>query len=138
MSKDYSKFFDQISEANQREEVLHKNSKVLIVDSLNTFLRSFVAIHHMNTQGNHIGGLTGFLKSIGSVIRHVEPTRVILVFDGVGGSTNKRYLYPEYKANRTHSSSGCISASSSAVFTVVSLVSFLSHIANSCRAVTVI
>ena len=100
MSKDYSKFFDQISEANQREEVLHKNSKVLIVDSLNTFLRSFVAIHHMNTQGNHIGGLTGFLKSIGSVIRHVEPTRVILVFDGVGGSTNKRYLYPEYKANR--------------------------------------
>ncbi len=38
------------------------------------------AIHHLNPQGNHIGGLTGFLKSVGSVIRHVEPTRVILVF----------------------------------------------------------
>ena len=98
MSKNYSKFFDQIE--NSKNETLHKNSKVLIVDSLNTFLRSFVAIHHLNPQGNHIGGLTGYLKSIGSVIRHTEPTRVILVFDGVGGSTNKRYLYPEYKTNR--------------------------------------
>ena len=35
-----------------------------------------------------------------SVIKQLEPTRVILVFDGVGGSTNKRYLYPDYKANR--------------------------------------
>lgn len=57
-------------------------------------------IHHLNPQGNHIGGLTGYLKSIGHAIRLIEPTRVILVFDGHGGSTNKRYLYPEYKANR--------------------------------------
>lgn len=98
MAKDYSKFFEAIQE--DKKEALHKNSRVLIVDSLNTFLRSFVAIHHLNPQGNHIGGLTGFLKSIGAVIRQLEPTRVILVFDGVGGSTNKRYLYPEYKANR--------------------------------------
>jgi DNA polymerase-1 len=79
---------------------LHKNSKVLIVDSLNTFLRSFTAISHINPSGAHIGGLGGFLKSIGAVIRQLHPTRVILVFDGQGGSTNKRYLYPDYKANR--------------------------------------
>lgn len=79
---------------------LHKNSRVLIVDSLNTFLRSFTAISHINPSGAHIGGLGGFLKSIGAVIRQLQPTRVILVFDGQGGSTNKRYLYPDYKANR--------------------------------------
>jgi len=79
---------------------LHRNSRVLIVDSLNTFLRNFVAVHHLNPSGAHIGGLGGFLKSIGAAIRDLEPTRVILVFDGHGGSTNKRYLYPEYKANR--------------------------------------
>lgn len=79
---------------------LHKNSHVLLVDSLNTFLRSFAAIHHINPSGTHIGGLAGYLKSVGSVIKHLEPTRVVLVFDGQGGSTNKRYLYPEYKANR--------------------------------------
>jgi len=95
---DYKKMFETIE--SQKDEVVYKNSKVLIVDSLNTFLRSFVAIHHINPSGNHIGGLAGFLKSIGSVIRQLEPTRVVLVFDGQGGSTNKRYLYPEYKTNR--------------------------------------
>lgn len=95
---DYKKLFAEME--SQKPEDLHKNSRVLIVDSLNTFLRSFVAIHHVNPSGNHIGGLGGFLKSVGAVIKQLQPTRVILVFDGVGGSTNKRYLYPEYKANR--------------------------------------
>ena len=94
----YRKMFEEMEA--QPEVVLHKNSKVLIVDSLNTFLRSFAAIQHLNPSGAHIGGLAGYLKSVGSVIKHLEPTRVVLVFDGQGGSTNKRYLYPEYKANR--------------------------------------
>ena len=85
---------------NQKPLELHKNSKVLIVDSLNTFLRNFAAIGHINPSGSHLGGLAGFLKSIGSAIKQLQPTRVVLVFDGQGGSTNKRYLYPEYKANR--------------------------------------
>jgi DNA polymerase-1 len=76
------------------------NDRVLIIDSLNTFIRSFAVIKHLNKNLEHIGGLTGFLKSVGYAINLVRPTRVILVFDGKGGSTNKRYLYPEYKANR--------------------------------------
>lgn len=95
---DYRKMFEQMEK--QPEVKLHKNSRILIVDSLNTFLRNFAAINHINPAGNHVGGLGGFLKSIGSVIKQLQPTRVILVFDGQGGSTNKRYLYPEYKANR--------------------------------------
>ena len=98
MNKDLQKLFNNLKDTKQ--ESLHRDSKVLIVDSLNTFLRSFVMIHHLNPQGNHIGGLTGYLKSVGHAVRLIEPTRVILVFDGHGGSTNKRYLYPEYKANR--------------------------------------
>lgn len=57
-------------------------------------------INHMNPSGAHIGGLTGYLKSIGFAIRHIKPTRVILVFDGTGSTTNKKNLYPEYKAHR--------------------------------------
>jgi DNA polymerase-1 len=98
MNKDFRKILDSLKEA--KEEPRHRNGHVLLVDSLNTFLRSFVTVHHLNPQGNHIGGLTGFLKSVGHAIRLIDPTRVILVFDGHGGSTNKRYLYPEYKANR--------------------------------------
>lgn len=98
MNKQYQAIFDNLKESKQ--ETLHLHSRVLLVDSLNTFLRSFVMIKHLNAHGHHIGGLTGFLKSVGSVIRTIKPTRVILVFDGLGGSTAKRNLYPEYKANR--------------------------------------
>jgi len=83
-----------------KEEPLHLNSKVLLIDSMNTFLRSFAMINHMNPSGAHIGGLTGFLKSIGFAIRHIKPTRVILVFDGTGSTTNKKNLFSEYKAHR--------------------------------------
>ena len=83
MNKDFRKILDSLKEA--KEEPRHRNGHVLLVDSLNTFLRSFVTVHHLNPQGNHIGGLTGFLKSVGNAIRLIDPTRVILVFDGHGG-----------------------------------------------------
>ena len=57
-------------------------------------------INHINPDGHHIGALTGFLKSIGYAIRMADPTKVVIVFDGVGGSNARRNLYPEYKANR--------------------------------------
>lgn len=89
---------DKITEgANESYEL---NSKVLIIDGLNTFLRNFTMVNFLNPQGNHIGGLVGFLKSIGFAIKSVHPTRVIIVFDGPGGADSKKNLYPEYKSNR--------------------------------------
>jgi 5'-3' exonuclease len=81
----------------------NSQDSILIVDGLNTFLRSFTMINHINPNGAHVGGLTGFLKSLGYAIRLVDPTKVIVVFDGAGSSNNKRNLYPEYKANRSKS-----------------------------------
>ena len=98
MNKTYQAIFDSLKESKQ--EALHLNSRVLLIDSMNTFLRSFVMIKHVNPHGHHIGGLTGYLKSIGYVIKTIKPTRVILVFDGLGGSTAKRNLFPDYKGNR--------------------------------------
>lgn len=97
MNKDHKHLFDSLK--NEKLD-LSVNSRVLIIDSLNTFLRSFAVIRHINTSGNAIGGLTGFLRSLSYTMNLVKPTRVILVFDGHGNSTNKKYLYPEYKANR--------------------------------------
>ena len=97
MNSEHKKLFDSLKE--QKEE-LSLNSRVLLIDGLNTFLRAFAAIGWVNKDLTHIGGLTGFLRSLGYAIKLVRPTRVILVFDGQGSSTNKRYVYPEYKANR--------------------------------------
>jgi DNA polymerase-1 len=60
-------------------------------------------VNHINPDGHHIGGLTGFLKSVGYAIRMVDPTKIVIVFDGVGGSNARRNLFPDYKANRNTS-----------------------------------
>ena len=49
----------------------------------------------------HVGGITGFLYSLGYAIKTLNVTRCVIVFDGKGGSKKRRSIYPEYKANRT-------------------------------------
>jgi DNA polymerase-1 len=63
-------------------------------------MRSYAAIPTLDEDGNHIGGMAGFMKSLGFAIRSFKPTRVVLVFDGKGGSQRRRKIYKEYKANR--------------------------------------
>jgi DNA polymerase-1 len=98
MDKDFQAIIDKLSKARQAQP--ESTQKVLLVDAMNTFLRSFAIINHINPKGNHIGGLTGFLKSIGYAIKHTNPTRVIIVFEGSGSTQNKKNLYPDYKGNR--------------------------------------
>lgn len=80
----------------------HFNSRVLLIDGMNTFLRGFAVVNKMNLVGNDIGGMVGFLRSIGHAIKLLSPTRVIIIFDGESGSMNRKYLYSDYKANREH------------------------------------
>jgi 5'-3' exonuclease len=82
------------------EEGMQYNDRVLFIDALNTFLRSYAAVPSMDDNGNHIGGMSGFLKSLGLAIRTFKPTRCVVVFDGKGGSQRRRKVFPEYKANR--------------------------------------
>lgn len=79
---------------------LELNSHILIIDGLNTFIRNFSMINHINPNGHHIGGMTGFLKSVGYIAKLIHPSRVVIVFDGMGSSTTKKNLFPEYKSNR--------------------------------------
>ena len=77
-----------------------QHERVIFIDGLNLFLRNFAVLNFVNDSGNHIGGLSGFLRSLGALINRIQPTSIYLVFDGVGASTNRRYLLPEYKSNR--------------------------------------
>ena len=99
MIKSYQDILDNLHEESTLEP-LHLNSRVLLIDSMNTFLRSFAVIPNVNTQGNHVGGLVGFMKSLGYAIKLIQPTRVILVFDGQGNITNRRNIYADYKGTR--------------------------------------
>ena len=84
----------------QKPDNLNVNSKVLIVDGLNLYLRTFAVNGTLNDNGVPVGGMVGFLKSLAYSIREVNPTRVIIVYDGAGGSQRRRKIHPNYKGNR--------------------------------------
>ena len=84
----------------QKPGDLGVNNRVLIVDGLNLYLRAFAVNGALNDNGVPVGGLTGFLRSLAYAIREVNPTRVIVVYDGQGGSQRRRKIHPDYKANR--------------------------------------
>lgn len=76
------------------------NTNVLIIDGMNTFIRSWSVNPTMNEHGDHYGGTVGFLKSLSYSVRLLEATRCIVVFDGKGGSQRRKKIYPEYKDKR--------------------------------------
>ena len=76
------------------------NDHILIIDAMNMLIRSFSLLKAMNPSGAHIGGLVGFLRSLGYVTRIFDPTRVVIVWDGKGGSGNRKNIDPNYKAQR--------------------------------------
>lgn len=99
MVKDIRELFQNM-QFDVNEQGMTYNSRVLLVDATNLFIRSYAAVPTMDDNGNHIGGMVGFMKSLGAAIKQFKPTRAIVVFDGRGGSQRRRKIYPEYKANR--------------------------------------
>jgi len=79
------------------------NDHIMIIDAMNMLIRSFSLLKAMNPSGSHVGGLVGFLRSLGYVTRIFDPTRVIIVWDGKGGSANRKNIDPNYKAQRATS-----------------------------------
>jgi DNA polymerase-1 len=74
----------------------------MVFDGLNTFIRSFGATPAYNEDGDHIGGITGFLYSVGKTVRDLRPSRCVIVFDGKGGSAKRKRIYSDYKGNRAN------------------------------------
>jgi len=100
INKKYLDILKQIDEEHNAFGDLHKNSKTLVIDGLNTFIRSWSTAPNLNDNGDHIGGIVGTLKSIGYAIRTLNPTRVVVVFDGKGGSQSRKDIYSGYKSER--------------------------------------
>ena len=97
----YFSIFENIKREHENQVAENINSKILIVDFLNTYLRAWTGSPAMNNNGEHVGGVTGFLYSIGNAIKTFQPTRCILVSDGENSAARKRKIYPEYKEKRS-------------------------------------
>ena len=99
LNEKYLSFLDQ-TKGEKPKTVQHLNDRVLIVDGLNTFIRSFAVNPALNEDGLHVGGMMGFLKSVRYTSDILKPSRVIIVFDGKNGSGRRQKIYPEYKGTR--------------------------------------
>jgi len=99
--KSIERFKAYMSEIREEMTQPQKRERVLLVDGLNLFIRSFCAVQTTTRDGLFTGGLFGSLNSLQSAIRATNPSRVIMIFDGRGGSVKRKQLYPEYKGTRT-------------------------------------
>jgi len=95
--KELFKLLDGIQE--QGGETV-QSERILFIDGLNLFFRNFAVMNMVNPDGVHIGGLGGFFRSLGAMIRQMDPTQVYMVFDGAGSANNRKNIMPEYKSGR--------------------------------------
>ena len=71
---------------------------VMLVDAYNLFIRNFVA-NPLMAEGQHVGGVTGFLQSLNSLLAAHRPKECVIVWEG-GGSTRRQSIFPDYKSKR--------------------------------------
>ena len=75
---------------------MNSNDKYLIIDAMNLFTRHYVAHPAMNSNGEQIGGIVGFLYELCRHIEDTKPVKTIVVWES-GGSQKRRNILKEYK-----------------------------------------
>ena len=74
--------------------------RLMVIDSLNLFIRNYVVCPELSSNGQPIGGMIGYLRSLQKYIREVKPDEIIIVWDGPGGSRKKKSIISNYKEGR--------------------------------------
>ena len=100
INKRHLSILDEIKKSGGEIDSGKPNDSVLLIDGMNTFIRVFSAIPTTNEDGVHVGGIVGFLRSLAFSINMIRPTRILVVFDGKGGSNRRRKIFPQYKMGR--------------------------------------
>jgi len=91
---------DILNQVQENNAPKKSGERYLLIDGLNLFFRNFAILNMVNSKGMHVGGLGGFLRSLGVLIRQIQPTQVYVVFDGAGSSNNRKNLLADYKSGR--------------------------------------
>ena len=92
--------FNLLNNIKEDGEIIQTGERILLIDGLNLFFRNFAMLNMVNPKGIHIGGLGGFFRSLGALIRQINPTQVYVIFDGAGSANNRKNINPEYKSGR--------------------------------------
>lgn len=74
--------------------------RLMIVDALNQFLRSYIVDPSLSKDGQPIGGSKGFMKILNKLTRNIKPDMIVVIWDGEGGSQKRKAVNKGYKAGR--------------------------------------
>tara|TARA_Y100000034_G_scaffold122819_1_gene168758 strand:- start:7370 stop:8350 length:981 start_codon:yes stop_codon:yes gene_type:complete len=77
-----------------------KKNRVLIIDALNMYFRSYIVDPSLSANGQPIGGVKGFLKILQKLIRETKPDGIVVAWDGPGGSRKRKAVNKGYKEGR--------------------------------------
>jgi len=77
-----------------------KTQRILLIDQLNLFFRSYIANPTLSLNGQPIGGLIGSVKSLQKICRETKPDKIVICWDGEGGSKKRKLMKKDYKAGR--------------------------------------
>ena len=77
-----------------------KKSRVLIVDALNAFFRGYIVDPSLSSNGQPVGGIRGFLRILQTTVRDTKPDKIVIAWDGQGGSRRRRAVNNNYKQGR--------------------------------------
>lgn len=75
--------------------------RVLVIDGNNNYFRAYIVDPSVSTNGQPIGGLKGFLKILQKLVRETKPNRVVICWDGKGGSQKRKTMNKAYKDGRS-------------------------------------
>jgi len=76
------------------------NKRLLIIDNTNNFVRQYIVDPSLSRNGQPIGGLQGCLKSLQKLIKETNPDKIIIIWDGPGGSRRRKQIDKNYKEGR--------------------------------------
>lgn len=76
------------------------SKRVLVVDALGAFVRSWCVNPTLNSNGAPFGGVDGFMKTLQKHLRETNPDEVVVCWDGTGGTARRRLINEDYKTGR--------------------------------------
>lgn len=74
--------------------------RILLVDFYNLFIRNFLIVPITNDDGEHFGGVFGFLRSLKAATDQFKPTEVYIISDGPNSALRRKMVDKNYKASR--------------------------------------
>ena len=74
--------------------------RILLIDFYNLFIRNFLIVPITNEDGEHFGGVFGFLRSLKAAADQFKPDEIYIISDGPNSALKRKMVDKNYKASR--------------------------------------